>query len=267
MATTQLDRLRAALRYSSGEPKREIQRQINEICSGGAATPSVPLRWCSWCGDTLPLTVLGAYCNIDCRLAEQAAAENRFQGPPASEPRDPANEPATPEPPRSAPALAAPATLEAAPDPERLSGAQWWAAEGRLDRLHQLWEVDGWSAARIARDLGTTKNAVIGQVQRRRDLHQRGALKVRRVPSLHPLADLQAGECAWPQRAGDDTPLEDAPHPGAPDFTFCGKPVAPSTPYCANHNKRAWAKVKPGWTEERRDHMRALLIKRMRTGK
>jgi hypothetical protein len=65
MATTTLDKLRAALPYSSGEARREIARQIAEA--------SAPKRWCLWCGADLPPSLAGEFCDETC-AAEDAAA-------------------------------------------------------------------------------------------------------------------------------------------------------------------------------------------------
>lgn len=60
-----VDKLRAALPYSSGTARREIARQIAEA--------NAPLRWCAWCGETLAPSVAGEFCDEICQ-AEDAAA-------------------------------------------------------------------------------------------------------------------------------------------------------------------------------------------------
>lgn len=46
------------------------------------------------------------------------------------------------------------------------AGQAWWAAEGRFERAVALRDA-GWSYARIGRELGTTKNTVLGLFSRR----------------------------------------------------------------------------------------------------
>ena len=76
-ATAHLDQLRAAVRYSQGSGRRKIAELVAEAAASAAAKP-VPLRWCSWCGETLPPSVAGEFCNDDCR-AEDAAADRQQQ--------------------------------------------------------------------------------------------------------------------------------------------------------------------------------------------
>jgi hypothetical protein len=73
MATTQLDKLRAALPYSSGAARREIAQQIADAAASAAAEPPPPLRWCAWCGETLAAGTIGDYCNEFCRSEDAAA--------------------------------------------------------------------------------------------------------------------------------------------------------------------------------------------------
>jgi hypothetical protein len=68
MAATQLDKLRAALPYSSGAARREIAQQIAD-----ASAAAEPLRWCAWCGETLAAGTVGDYCNELCRSEDAAA--------------------------------------------------------------------------------------------------------------------------------------------------------------------------------------------------
>lgn len=124
----------------------------------------------------------------------------------------------------------------------------------------------------IAAELGTTKNAVIGKAHRmgllararyaavagRPRSHARYDYQVRRIATrkaakvkadavkakatppepkaevipLRPrplgIVDLERRHCRWP--IGD---------PGDPDFHFCGRHRAASSPYCAQHTKEA----------------------------
>lgn len=65
----QLDRLRAALPYSSGAARREIAAEI-----ATEKLAAEPLRWCAWCGETLAPSVAGEFCNDECRAEDAAAA-------------------------------------------------------------------------------------------------------------------------------------------------------------------------------------------------
>ncbi len=132
----------------------------------------------------------------------------------------------------------------------------------RVETLTTLWR-SGLSASQIARTLGAvTRNAVIGKLHR---LGMTGRAKpsaprrphTARAPAGRPrgqirlaaprpltttprapahdgpglvpeLASLAAHACRWP--IGD---------PKAADFSFCGRPVMGSRPYCADHDRRA----------------------------
>lgn len=267
---TQLDRLRAAVRYSSGAARRELQRQIEDIVTQPVAEPvkepaiaapeprekpglvvaepvaePVAVRWCGWCGETLPLDLAGPFCGPTCEAEEAAAlaaadpAPEPQACPHSDESRDPYETAPDPEPPHSAPALATPATLKEVSAPRAGlapvhqgagSGQAWWEADGRRERLRHLWDDEGWTATAIAIDLGTSKNAVLGAVHR-------GELSARRegAPKPAPSRALDAvakGGCMWPK--GD---------PGEPDFAFCGEPSDPGRPYCGRHVAIAYVQV------------------------
>ena len=255
---TPLDRLRAAHRYSSGSARREFARQIVEVeeCERKIAESTteptqifhdpIQVRWCAWCGETLAPSIAGDYCNESCK------AEDAQGSPQTSESPAPSNGASNPEPLTSAPA-AAPAAPAQRSDHVK-TGQDWWAQEDRLAQLHDLWEVEGLTASACAAKLGCTKNAVIGQVQRREDLHQRREPAIRQSSSP-PAAFLALGpaECCWPH--GDF---------GTPDFHFCGAAAIDGKPYCQSHHERAYLKGSAArqWTEERREKMSALLSQR-----
>lgn len=136
-----------------------------------------------------------------------------------------------------------------------------WTDE-RIEKVKRLW-ADGFSAARIAGLIGTTRNSVIGKVNRlnllRRD--NRPTRKPRpprrkttvtihrpKVATIDPPAapppveiwepapdpagnltvlDLTAYTCKWP--IGDV---------GQPGFTFCGARPIVGLPYCAYHARK-----------------------------
>jgi GcrA cell cycle regulator len=130
-----------------------------------------------------------------------------------------------------------------------------WTKE-RTDELERLW-ADGMSARRIGELFGTTKNAVIGKVNRMRLPSRRTVVSVARkklppkvktkplppppvtdIPDPEPhervkLLDLERNHCRWP--IGD---------PGDAEFGFCGRGTAIGS-YCPQHAKRAFDYV-PG---------------------
>ncbi len=101
----------------------------------------------------------------------------------------------------------------------------------RIEALKRLWR-EGLSTAQIGREIGVSKNAVVGKVHRLKlpsrpsPIKSAGTagngreLKVRRFPGR--------AACEWP--IGD---------PGEPDFRFCGKKALNAGPYCAEHESRA----------------------------
>lgn len=132
-----------------------------------------------------------------------------------------------------------------------------WSGE-RLALLEKLW-ASGLSASQVGSQLGTTRNAVLGAVQRngfsvlrppknvmvrdatRRKPPRSAAIRPRRHPAPPPLVceplsaeapspveprhlsliELTAETCRWPYGDGP--------------FTFCGHPPAADKPYCAAH--------------------------------
>lgn len=145
--------------------------------------------------------------------------------------------------------------------------------EDRVERLRSL-AADNLSCAQIANDLGVTRNAVIGKLQRlgvsnghrprernerpsktgrliirpRRKKTYGGEIQV--LPQLpfidlpdesipleqrKTIFELDNGTCRWP--CGD---------PGTPEFFYCGNPEANNAagiPYCRAHTLRACAKT------------------------
>lgn len=118
-----------------------------------------------------------------------------------------------------------------------------WTPE-RIEKLQSLWEK-GLSASQIADELGdgVSRNAVIGKAHRlglkarpspvKTEAEPRPAAPPapRKPKSASPakparvsLLDLNERICKWPHG-----------HPGDDDFHFCGKPVQPGFPYCAEH--------------------------------
>jgi GcrA cell cycle regulator len=94
-----------------------------------------------------------------------------------------------------------------------------WTEE-RIEQLTRLWE-EGITTAEIGRQIGVTKNAVIGKV------HRLGL--VPRVITQKPAPkriwfEFNGPVCMWPYG-----------HPGDDDFHFCGDRPEPGRPYCPSH--------------------------------
>lgn len=101
----------------------------------------------------------------------------------------------------------------------------------KIQRLKKLWS-EGLTTGEIGKRLGVSKNAVVGKAHR---LGLKGRPSpIKRQPNkpveakketrVFTLTDLSAQTCRWP--IGD---------PKHEDFRFCGKPVFPGKPYCAEH--------------------------------
>lgn len=111
----------------------------------------------------------------------------------------------------------------------QLKGAEWWAADGRVARLAELW-ASGMTTPRIALELGDgcTKNMVISKA-RRLGLDPRVEAKLPAPPRHSALMDLGPENCRWP-----------IGHPGEPGFRFCGEQAPIGKPYCPTHTARAY---------------------------
>lgn len=151
----------------------------------------------------------------------------------------------------------------------------------RTERLKTLWAL-GWSAARIAADLGCFQNcndggrsAVIGKIHRlglappqTKESH-RGNGRQKSYTAKETAAVPSAPQSAAPKppcRASEpvpDHPASEKPDrmgipfaalsdinchwpmgdPGQADFKFCGRPALTGQPYCADHCRIAYAPV------------------------
>ena len=154
-----------------------------------------------------------------------------------------------------------------------------WSEE-TIVHLRALW-ADGHSTAEIGRRLGVSKNAVVGKAHRL-DLPARpspirrdgpGAGQPRRAvpraagPTLPPLSSTQPlggtasrrrcrrgqGRCPAPPRVQAPPPRPygrlvaccwPIGEPGTREFHFCDAESEPGKPYCEEHAKRAYVKVR-----------------------
>ncbi len=121
-----------------------------------------------------------------------------------------------------------------------------WTAE-KIKQLKKLW-LKGKSTVEIGKELGISKNAVVGKVHRlelaarpspiKRETKKSTPPKQRIIkkdlkPQNITLMDLKLNSCRWP--IGD--PKDD-------DFHFCGADSVTGKPYCAEHCKLAYTSLK-----------------------
>lgn len=120
-----------------------------------------------------------------------------------------------------------------------------WTAE-KIKQLKKLW-LKGKSTIEIGKELGISKNAVVGKVHRlelaarpspiKRSQKQTPAkprvTKKEIKPKNVTLMDLKLTSCRWP--IGD---------PKDEDFHFCGADTVTGKPYCAEHCKIAYTSLK-----------------------
>ena len=121
-----------------------------------------------------------------------------------------------------------------------------WTAE-KIKQLKKLW-LKGKSTIEIGKELGISKNAVVGKVHRlelaarpspikRTAKDKSGSshriTKKELKPQKVTLLDLKLNSCRWP--IGD--PKDD-------DFHFCGADTVTGKPYCSEHCKIAYTSLK-----------------------
>ncbi len=117
-----------------------------------------------------------------------------------------------------------------------------WTTE-KIKQLKKLWNK-GKSTVEIGKELGISKNAVVGKVHRL-ELEARPSpikkpVKTTRPKKTEPeskthigLLDLKMNSCRWP--IGD---------PKDADFHFCGATTSTGKPYCPEHCKIAYTSLK-----------------------
>lgn len=119
-----------------------------------------------------------------------------------------------------------------------------WTPE-KIKQLKKLW-AKGKSTVEIGRELGISKNAVVGKVHRLELDARPSPIKKATSPAQKPqktklsnnkgymtLLDLKLNSCRWPIGEPKDA-----------DFHFCGKDTVTGKPYCAEHCKVAYTSLK-----------------------
>lgn len=120
--------------------------------------------------------------------------------------------------------------------------AMFWTPEA-IRTLKKLWDR-GKSTIEIGKELGISKNAVVGKAHRlglnNRESPMRRLRKEARMSKQAKmrmewvrLVDLKINSCRWPIGEPDHS-----------DFHFCGKEVKTGKPYCAEHCKKAYTSLK-----------------------
>ncbi len=115
-----------------------------------------------------------------------------------------------------------------------------WSDDARVAVLREMWAM-GKTASEIAKELGTTRNAVIGKAHRLELTGRPSPIKQRLVktPPVQATPQKATGSatilalgdrsCKWPM--GD---------PLSAEFHFCGKNAAGGLPYCEQHAQLAY---------------------------
>ena len=101
-----------------------------------------------------------------------------------------------------------------------------WTPE-LTEQLAVLW-AKGFSIAEIGRQLGISKNAVVGKAHRLSLEPRPSPLKRPPVRRMHGTNLLG---CSWPHG-----------HPGEKGFHFCGERPLSGKPYCADHAALAYVR-------------------------
>ena len=121
-----------------------------------------------------------------------------------------------------------------------------WTEE-KIKQLKKLW-AKGKSTVEIGRELGISKNAVVGKVHRlgldsrpspiktpknEKKPTKRITIQKEKDNDIVTLMDLKLNSCRWP--IGD---------PKDEDFHFCGADTVTGKPYCSEHCKIAYTSLK-----------------------
>ena len=125
-----------------------------------------------------------------------------------------------------------------------------WTEE-KVQELRRLWDA-GYSASAIGKQIALSKNAVIGKAHRlglkpRPSPIKRSVVKPLPKP-FEPVAPVAEPTPTPPmpvvaapkERSGGPKCLWPIGDPGDANFHFCGKPIVPGKPYCADHCAKAY---------------------------
>ena len=114
--------------------------------------------------------------------------------------------------------------------------------DDKIKKLKKLW-TQGKATAEIAKNLGMSKNSIIGKVHRLNLSARPSPIKTepvvkkkvvpKKVGHIH-LIDLKINTCRWP--IGD---------PKEEDFHFCGEQTITGKPYCLAHCQEAYLNMSP----------------------
>lgn len=127
-----------------------------------------------------------------------------------------------------------------------------WTPE-KIKMLKKLWSK-GKSTVEIGRELGISKNAVVGKVHRlelnarpspiKKEVAVKPIKQKAKVPASGKmtLMDLKLNSCRWPIGEPKDA-----------DFHFCGKDTVTGKPYCPEHCKVAYTSLKELANQNKKD--------------
>ncbi|MBO7483816.1 MAG: global cell cycle regulator GcrA-like protein [Alphaproteobacteria bacterium] len=121
--------------------------------------------------------------------------------------------------------------------------------DDKIKKLKKLWSL-GKATAEIAKNLGMSKNSIIGKVHRLDLAARPSPIKVEpkpqkkappKKPEIVRLIDLKINTCRWP--IGDPTDE---------DFHFCGEQTVTGKPYCLAHCQEAYLNMAPETEKEKK---------------
>lgn len=143
--------------------------------------------------------------------------------------------------------------LPARPPIVRSRGAEW--PEEKDARLTKLWANKELSTAEIGRQMGISKNAVVGRVRRLKLTHRPSPIRPGgsgshpRAPRRPPVLKLATLESLWTPMLVPQAPVLAEPvgrivpcsYPlgevGTRSFRYCDEPSRPNSSYCLSHHQ------------------------------